>query len=158
HKLEGLSYMAATGFGLAAAALVGQNLGAGRADRARAAGWRTAMYAAAFGTLPGLAFLAFPDLLVGVFTSDPAVGADGAMYLRAMALSQLTMGFEIVLEAALGGAGFTVVPMLWNGALTAARIPLAAWLAGPFQVAGIWWTIGLTSVARGVAMAMLWRG
>src|SRR2546430_12797870 len=38
HKLEGLSYMVATGFALAAAAIVGQNLGAGRADRARRAG------------------------------------------------------------------------------------------------------------------------
>ena len=158
HKLEGLSYMASTGFGLAAAALVGQNLGAGRPDRARAAGWTTAWYAAALGAIPGLAFVAFPEALVGIFTSDPTVVLNGAMYLRAMAVAQLSMGFEIVLESALGGAGFTVVPMLWNGALTAARIPFAAWLAGPFGVAGIWWTIGLTAVSRGVAMALLWRG
>jgi MATE family, multidrug efflux pump len=158
HKLEGLSYMAATGFGLAAAALVGQNLGAGRPDRARTAGWTTALYAAGLGAIPALAFVVFPDALVGIFTSDQAVVADGAMYLRALAMAQISMGFEIVLETALGGAGFTVIPMLWSGALTAARIPLAAWFAGPFRVAGIWWTIGLTAVARGVAMALLWRG
>ncbi len=158
HKLEGLSYMVAVGFGLASAAIVGQNLGAGRADRARAAGWLTASYAAALGALVGVVFVAFPDVMVGIFTDDPAVIADGAIYLRAMALAQISMGFEIVLESALGGAGYTVMPMLWNAVFTAARIPLAAWLAGVMGVAGVWWAIGLTAVARGVAMALLWRG
>jgi putative MATE family efflux protein len=157
HKLEGLSYMVATGFGLGASAIVGQNLGAGRADRARRAGWMTAGYACATGALVGFLFLAFPDLMVGIFTRDAQVIADGSLYLRALALAQITMGLEIVLEASLGGAGYTVQPMLWAGTITASRIPLAAWLAGVMGVAGVWWTIGLTAVARGAAMAALWR-
>lgn len=158
HKLEGLSYMVSVGFGLASAAIVGQNIGAGRVDRARSAGWLTASYAAGLGSIVGVAFIAFPDLMVGIFTSDPDVIADGSMYLRAMALAQVSMGFEIVLQSALGGAGYTVMPMLWNALFTAARIPLAAWLAGVLGVAGVWWAIGLTAVARGIAMALLWRG
>ena len=158
HKLEGLSYMVSVGFGLASAAIVGQNIGAGRVDRARSAGWLTASYAAGLGSIVGVAFIAFPDLMVGIFTSDPDVIADGSMYLRAMALAQVSMGFEIVLQSALGGAGYTVMPMLWNAVFTAARIPLAAWLAGILGVAGVWWAIGLTAVARGIAMALLWRG
>ena len=157
HKLEGLSYMVATGFGLASAAIVGQNLGAGRPDRARAAGWMTASYACAAGGVVALAFLAFPETMVGIFTHDAGVIADGSMYLRAMAIVQITMGLEIVLEASLGGAGFTVQPMLWSGLFTAARIPLAAWLAGPFGVAGVWWALAVTAAARGIAMAVLWR-
>ncbi len=158
HKLEGLSYMVAMGFGLAAAAVVGQNIGAGRPDRARRAGWITAGYACSSGTVVALAFLAFPELMVGVFTRDPLVIADGALYLRAMAVAQISMGLEIVLESALGGAGYTVMPMLWNGLFTLARIPLAAWLAGSMGVGGIWLAIGVTAVARGIAMALLWRG
>jgi putative MATE family efflux protein len=46
HKLEGLAYMVATGFALASSAIVGQNLGARRPDRARRSGWLTALYAA----------------------------------------------------------------------------------------------------------------
>jgi len=157
HKLEGLSYMVATGFGLGASAIVGQNLGAGRPDRARRAGWMTAGYACAAGAVVGLLFLAFPDLMVGIFTRDRQVIADGSLYLRALALAQITMGLEIVLEASLGGAGYTIQPMVWAGAITASRIPLAAWLAGIMGVAGVWWTIGLTAVARGGAMAALWH-
>jgi putative MATE family efflux protein len=156
HKLEGLSYMVATGFGLGASTIVGQNLGAGRPDRARRAGWITAGYACAAGAVVSFLFLAFPDLMVGVFTRDRQVIADGSLYLRALAVAQITMGLEIVLEASLGGAGYTIQPMLWAGAITASRIPLAAWLAGVMGVAGVWWTIGLTAVARGVTMATLW--
>lgn len=158
HKLEGLSYMVATGFGLASAAIVGQNIGAGRPDRARRAGWITASYACAAGTVVAVAFLALPDVMLGVFTRDPLVIEDGALYLRAMAAVQITMGLEIVLESSLGGAGYSVMPMLWNGLFTAARIPLAAWMAGAFGLGGVWWALGITAIARGVAMAMLWRG
>ncbi len=157
HKLEGVAYMAATGFALAAAAVVGQNLGAVRPDRARRAGWLTTGYALCAAALPAIAFLAFPDALVGIFTRDAAVIADGGSYLRIIALAELAMAVEIVLEGAMGGAGFTLQPMLWSTCLTAARIPLGAWFAGAFGLAGIWWAISLTAMGRGVAMALLWR-
>jgi len=158
HKLEGFAYMAATGFALSAAAVVGQNLGAGRGDRARASGWITTAYASLAAGAAAIAFLAFPEALVGIFTNSPEVIADGASYLRIIAVAEVAMAVEIVLEGAMGGAGFTLQPMLWSTALTAARIPLAAWLAGALGVSGIWWAISLTGVARGVAMAALWRG
>ena len=66
-----------------------------------------------------------------------------------MSLAQITMGLEIVLKASLGGAGYTVLPMLWSGSFTAARIPLAAWLAGVFGLNGVWIAIGGTAVGRG---------
>jgi putative MATE family efflux protein len=158
HKLEGLSFMVATGFALAAAAVVGQNLGAGRVDRARRAGWLTAGYASMVGAAVALAFIALPETMVAVFSPDPLVIEGGAGYLRAMALAQITMGLEIVLEASLGGAGYTVMPMMWVGLITASRIPLAAWLASFLGLTGVWVAIGGTAVLRGVAMVLLWRG
>jgi putative MATE family efflux protein len=158
HKLEGFAYMAATGFALAAAAVVGQNLGAGRPDRARHAGWLTMSYAMVAGGIAAIAFLAFPEALLSVFTSSPDVIADGASYLRIIAFAELAMVVEIVLEGAMGGAGFTLQPMLWSVGLTAARIPLAAWLAAAVGLPGVWWAISLTALCRGAAMALLWRG
>jgi putative MATE family efflux protein len=157
HRVESWLYMMGVGFGAAAAAVVGQNLGAGRADRAERAGWTTVRFALIPGIITfGLA-LAVPERLAALFTSDAAVIAETALYLRIVAISQLALCAEIVLEGALGGAGDTVPPMLTSTFLTVLRIPLAAWAASRWGTAGIWWTISLTATARGIAMAILWR-
>jgi len=62
-----------------------------------------------------------------------------------------------VLEAALGGAGATLPPMLTSTALTAARVPLAAWGASRWGLTAVWWVIVLTAAGRGIAMAALWK-
>ena len=157
HRVESWLFMVGVGFGAATAAIVGQNLGAGRSDRAERAGWM----ATAFCTLLGVgAFgleLAFPRQFAALFTNDLAVIAEAARYLRIVAVSQLAVCAEIVLEGALGGAGDTVPPMLASTLLTASRVPLAAWAANRWGSSGIWWVISLTAVGRGVAMAGLWR-
>ena len=41
--------------------------------------------------------------------------------------------------------------------MTAARIPLGVLLARLFGVAGVWWTISVTAMGRGIAMWLIWR-
>ncbi|HEU4631726.1 MAG TPA: MATE family efflux transporter [Gemmatimonadaceae bacterium] len=157
HRVESWLYMMAVGFGAAAAAAVGQNLGAGRADRAARAGWVSVGYALLPAFVLAALMLAVPATLAGAFTRDAVVVAETARYLRIAAVAQLVLCVEVVLEGALGGAGDTVPPMLASTTLTASRLPLAAWSAARWGVVGIWWTITLTAVARAVAMALLWR-
>lgn len=157
HRVESWLYMIGVGFSAATAAIVGQNLGARRVDRAERAGW----IATGFCTSLGVAFcvleLWIPERFAAIFTNDPAVIAEGARYLRIAAISQLAICAEIVLEGALGGAGHTVAPMLSSTAITVSRIPLAAWAAARWGSVGIWWVISLTAMARAVAMIWLWR-
>jgi putative MATE family efflux protein len=155
HKLEGLGFIAISGFALSAGALVGQNLGAGRPERARQAVRMTLAYCLVVTVTTATAFLAAPELLVRLFTSDPEVIADGALYLRTIAPAQIGQTFEIILEGALAGAGYTLRPMLASTTLTGLRIPLAAWWSSA-GVIGIWWALSVTAVARGVAMAAFW--
>jgi putative MATE family efflux protein len=157
HRVESWLYTIGVGFGAAAAAIVGQNLGARKIARAERAGWVTLGYATAPAFVAGAAALIIPDQLAGLFTTEPAVIDVAARYLRIGALADLTVCAEIVLEGALGGAGYTVPPMLTSTALTAMRIPLAWWAAGRWGVDGIWWSISLTAAARGIAMTILWR-
>ena len=157
HRVESWTYTVGIGFGAAAAAVVGQNLGARRPDRARQAGW----IATGFVTLVcfvGAAleyFCAVP--FARFFTSDPAVIAEGARYLRIGALSTLFAGAEVVLEGSLGGAGDTLPPMITSTALTVVRVPLAAWAAQRWGAPGIWWVLSITAIGRGLAMAGLWK-
>lgn len=157
HKVESLSYMACVGFGAAAATAVGQNLGADHPERATRSGRSATLFATMVTGGVGVAFLAFPEPIMGVFTADPAVIADGASYLRIVAVAQIFMALHLVLESAMSGAGYTFLPMTASILFTVSRLPLAAWLSGVLGLAGIWWTISGTTVARGAAMAWIWR-
>jgi hypothetical protein len=126
-RVESWLYMIGVGFGAAAAAVVGQNLGAGRVDRAERAGWTMLAAASAPAVVAAALSWAVPDLLAGAFTRDAAVVAEAARYLRIVAVSQLVVCAEVVLEGALGGTGATLAPMAASVGITALRIPLAAW-------------------------------
>lgn len=157
HRVESWAYMIGVGFGVAAAAIIGQNLGARRTDRAERAGWIAMGFATAVATVAGVLELALAEEFAAMFTTEPAVIAESARYLRISALSTILIGAELVLEGALGGAGYTLAPMLASSSLTALRIPLALWAAPRWGATGIWWTISLTAAARALAMVYLWR-
>jgi putative MATE family efflux protein len=157
HRVESWLFMVGVGFGAATAAIVGQNLGAGRSDRAERSGWLSVGFCSLFGVAACIVELTMPERFSAIFSHDPAVIAEGAKYLRIAAVSQLGICAEIVLEGALGGAGHTLPPMLTSTAITATRIPLAAWAAARWGTTGLWWVISLTALGRAVAMMGIWR-
>jgi putative MATE family efflux protein len=157
HKIEGVNYMICIGFAIAAETVVGQNLGAGQPERARQAGWTTARFALMPATVIAIVFLAAPEALVRIFTDDPPTIAAAALYLRAVAIAQLALPFETVLEGALAGAGFTLWPMTAVVSLNALRIPLAPLVAAEWGLAGVWWLLSLTAMARAAALVAFWR-
>ena len=157
HRVESWLYMIGVGFGAGTAAIVGQNMGAGRIDRAERAGWLSAGACTVFGVVACIVELLAPEWFASIFSHDPAVIHEAAHYLRIAALAQVGIGAEIVLEGALGGAGFTLVPMLTSTAVTASRIPIAVWAAARYGTAGLWWTISITALGRAACMLAIWR-
>ncbi|MEE8446887.1 MAG: hypothetical protein V3S52_04475, partial [Gemmatimonadota bacterium] len=81
----------------------------------------------------------------------------GAGYLMIVAAAQPFMALELVLESGMAGAGYTARPMLASVLLTGLRVPFALWLSLILGVAGIWWSIAGTGIARGAAMGAFWR-
>ena len=136
---------------------IGQNLGAGRTDRAERAGWLAAGYCSILGVASCALQLIAPTWLAGIFSTDPDVIREASSYLRVAAISQLAISLEMVLDGALGGAGDTVPPMLASTTLSVLRIPLAAWAAARWGVVGIWWVISVTACGRAIALAVLWK-
>ena len=157
HRVESWLFMIGVGFGAATAAIVGQNLGAGRPDRAERAGWLAVALCSLLGLAACIGDLIYAEELAGLFTREPAVVAEAARYLRIAAVSQLCICAEIVLEGALGGAGETLPPMIASSAFTASRIPLVRIAAERWGSVGIWWTISITAIGRAVSMVGLWR-
>ncbi len=156
HKVEGLGFIAISGFALSASALVGQNLGADQEARARQAVRMTVGYCLAVTSTTAVAFLAIPRLLVALFTSDASVIADGSLYLRVIAFAQIGQTFEIILEGALAGAGYTLWPQVTSTTLTLLRAPLSAWWSGAIGLLGIWLALSVTAIARGIVMTVFW--
>jgi Na+-driven multidrug efflux pump len=116
----------------AAATLVGQNLGAGKPDRAEAAAWRAGLYNTVCLGAVSLCFLIFAPWLIAIFTSDPEVTAYGVRCLRIVALGFTFSGYGMVLTQAFNGAGDTRTPTLINlFCLWLFDIPLAWMLAHP---------------------------
>jgi putative MATE family efflux protein len=117
----------------AAATLVGQNLGAGKPERAEAAAWKAGMYnTICLGTV-GVIFLLFAPQLIQLFTADPAVADYGIRCLRIVSAGFLFYGYAMVLTASFNGAGDTRTPTLINlVCLWLWEIPLAWALAHPF--------------------------
>ncbi len=94
------AFLPSWGVSNAAVTLVGQNLGAGKPDRAEASAWKAGLYnTICLGTI-GVVFLLFAPLIVSVFTSDAAVGSVGVQCLRIVSAGFLFYGYGMVLTAA----------------------------------------------------------
>ena len=116
------------GMSNAAATLVGQNLGAGKPERAERSAWLTGFYNMLFLGAVGLIFITFADPIIGLFTQDPAVAPLAVSGLRLLSYGYLSYAYGMVLTAAFNGAGDTFTPTVLNlVSFWACQIPLA-WL------------------------------
>jgi Na+-driven multidrug efflux pump len=158
NRMESAAYLAAHALGIATSTLVGQNLGAGLAERAGALAARADRLAMGVGAIAFLLFLLVPGFLMRLFSDDPATIAVGTTFLRITALCQIPQVWELVYEGGLTGAGRTLPAMLISIPISVVRIPLAWIFSGPlgFGPPGIWWTISLTAILRGALMRWWW--
>ncbi len=96
----------------AAAAVAGQNLGAGKPDRANAAVHVAAQFGFAGAAFIGLLFLFFPRQLLAIFGMDePAVVEIGVQLLRVLSVSGLLIAVALTYTGGLQGTGDTRSPL-----------------------------------------------
>jgi len=154
HRMESLSYLMSFGISMAASTLVGQNLGAGKPERAAKSAWTAVRISAAITAFMGLLFLIFPRQLSTFFIADEQVVEVAIDYLRIIAVSQVFMGAHIVIEGAFAGAGNTLPPMTVSIPGSIARLPVAYYLCyiTGLGVNGVWWALTITTVAKALVI------
>ncbi len=104
---ESISFMPGYGFAVAASAIVGQNMGAGKMEEAEYGAVQSTGMGVLLMSVVGLLFFMFPVLLISLFTDIPEVMELGARCLRIGALEQPFIALSMVMAGALRGAGDT---------------------------------------------------
>jgi len=173
--IESLAFLPGSAFGVAAATLAGQYLGARDEPRARRSVWLAAAACTVLMSSVGLVFLGRAEPLAAWFTGgvgrQPEVASLTAVLVRIVAFAQPPLALLMVCSGGLRGGGATRPPLIVNFlGLTAIRLPLALVLAWPavtlpaglgtipgcgLGAVGAWYAMAADLTARGLAMLII---
>ena len=159
-QLWGFLALCLDSLAIAAQALVGVEVGAGRRDAARELGWRLVRWSTAVGALLAVALLLGWDVLPRLFTSDPAVIAQAHRAWILLAVMQPVAGAVFALDGILIGAGdtaFLARATTAAGFLVYTPVALLAGVTGA-GLAGVWVGLTLFVLARLIACVLRLRG
>lgn len=152
------SLLPSWGMSNAAATLVGQNLGAGKPDRAEKSVYITAIINMLVLMLIGLLFYIFAEELVMLFTDETNVIQIGAQCLRIICYGYLFYSWGMITTQAFNGAGDTTTPTILNFiSFWMVEIPVAyvfSMLMG-FEETGVFFSIVIAESLLGI-LGIIW--
>jgi Na+-driven multidrug efflux pump len=138
--------------------IVARELGAGRSERAYAAGERMIWLSVAAGGAFALLMLALAGVLPRIFTGDGAVLDETALLWPLFALMQPLNGAVFALDGILIGAGdgpFLALSMA--AAFCVCAVVLLVALAGDWGIRGVWAALVILILVRLTAMTARFR-
>lgn len=153
----------AIGFAMATSTLVGQNIGAGKVDRAEKVGKTAAAISFVLLTLVGILVYLFARNIVAVFVpNDAALIEHSVVFIRIFALSFGVIGLQQTLNGVFMGSGNTLISMsIALISLWVFQFPLAYILSKHTSLGemGIWLAFPISGVlATLIAIGWFYRG
>lgn len=159
-QVEAISFLPACAWGMAAATLVGQSLGANQPERARAGGHEAVKQCAGLALLLTAVFFFAAQPIYELMHRDAQVHALGVIPFRFNALFQIPLVTAIVYTFALQGAGETRQPM-WVSLLGVFGVRLTlAYVCGIVLHGGLlgaWIGMCSDNTVRAILVAWLFR-
>lgn len=159
-RLETMALFVGLGWGSAAQTFVGQNLGAGRPERAKLSGYHAAGLNAAMMALLALTYRVFARQIVGFFDDDTTVLHVATSYIDRVAWSYIALGVGIVLASAIQGAGATRLTF-WLDSLVVfgLQVPLSLAVVFGFDAGyeRLWLVVAATYTAFAVVYLVAYR-
>jgi Na+-driven multidrug efflux pump len=150
----------AWGMANAAAALVGQNLGAQQPERAEKSAWRAAFFNLIFLGLVAIIFMIWSPAIIRFFTDDPIVIGYAVQCIRLMSGGYIFYAYGMVLTQSFNGAGDTRTPMFINlFVMWLFQMPLAYTLAIVLKLGpvGVFWAIAIAESTAAIVAIILFR-
>lgn len=154
------TFMPVWGLSNAAATLVGQNLGAGKPERAEISSWRTAHFTMFFLLFISVVLFSTAQWLVPLFNPDPEVVRVGSLTLKIFCASYVVFAYGLVFSQSFNGAGDTRTPTLINFiCFWLVEIPLGYFLAIVlgWEVAGVCWAVASSEALMSLIFIWLFR-
>ncbi|WP_254864661.1 MATE family efflux transporter [Halovivax gelatinilyticus] len=158
-RVASVAFVPAMGLQKAAQSMVGQNLGAGRPDRARRTTWIGVGVAAVALSIVAAVQIALPETISWFVMpdADPAEIELAAEYLVIVAIGYWAIGATYLLQAGFNGARRTRTSMVASLAqYWAVRLPVAAVLAYPlgWDVQGVFWAVTISNVVTAIGLGL----
>ncbi len=147
------------GMGMAdtASVLIGQNMGAGNAERATKLGMKILKYFELMIIPVAIVFFVFSQAIITIFNNHPEVVRTGSMFLRLVAVTLPFLAVALILGRGVTGAGDTIAPAVMTGiSQLGLRVPVAYVMSivFGFGIIGVWLGINASDILQG--LAMLW--
>lgn len=153
---ESLCYMPGYGIGDAATTLIGQSVGARRADLCRSFAKMTVTTGMIVMALMGVVMYVFAPEMIGLLSPVDEIRTLGTEVLRIEAFAEPFFAAAIVSYSVCVGAGDTLRPSLINlGSMWFVRLTLAAAMAPHFGLRGVWVAMAIELTVRGLLFQ--WR-
>ncbi len=157
-QVESLTFMVIGGLQQALQIVVGQSYGAGNMIGIKKFYHSALKLGFIISTITTTIFLLFPEELISFFVSDPETIETGRGYMVILGFSQLFMTMEMITGGAFNGQGLTYYSATISIVFTVLRIPLAIILsATPLGILGVWWSISITSILKGIVSMIVYR-
>lgn len=160
QRIEAFLEVGALALGSAGGVLAGQNLGAGKAERAARTGWLAVSLATGFMLAIGIVILIWPEKVVSLFGTEPGLVEIASNFLRIATVGFLMMGPAAVLTSCLNGVGDTIIPLLASLAtMWGVQLPLAASLprVANWGVYGVRWAMVIALATRAFIYIIYFR-
>lgn len=156
-QIESITYMVIGGLNGAISSFTGQNFGAKKFKRIND-GYNTALaIGISYSILMSLIFIFFKEPIIKLFIRDVDTSLIAYGYLQAVAYSQAFSTIEMVSNGLFTGLGKPKIPATISIIFTVLRIPMALVLIKYYGINGIWWSIAISSVLKGVAAYLIYK-
>jgi putative MATE family efflux protein len=158
---ETLIIMPMYGLNIAAATVIGQNLGAKQYDRAKLCGWYITIFGALISAVVAFVLFWAAPSIASLMTDDALVRSSCMSYLRTVAATWPFFASWLILSGCMQGAGFTRFPMVVTIFFFNIVRVAGAWFLSTqcaMEAQGVWIGMAGSTVAAALCMALLWRG
>ncbi|TAK47014.1 MAG: MATE family efflux transporter [Saprospiraceae bacterium] len=154
------TFMPVWGLSNAAATLTGQNLGAGKPERAEISSWRTAHFTMFFLLIVSVVLFTTANWTIPLFNTNPEVIKAGILTLKIFCASYVLFAYGLVFSQSFNGAGDTRTPTLVNFiCFWLMEIPFGYFFAMElgWGLAGVCWAVAISEAALSVIFIVLFR-